>query len=109
MPARMSRGAGKLHTGSKAWRAVRQRVLERDEFRCQLRLPGFTGTATEADHIVPREVGGALYDEGNLRASCGSCNRSRGNRLRRKRTPPSQEWPKSKSEGGDSNAGPVIV
>jgi 5-methylcytosine-specific restriction endonuclease McrA len=75
-----SRGAGKLHTGSKAWRAVRQRVLERDDFKCQLRLPGCKAVADEVDHSVPREVGGVLYDEANLRASCGSCNRSQGNR-----------------------------
>ena len=50
------------------------------DFKCQLRLPGCKAVADEVDHSVPREVGGVLYDEANLRASCGSCNRSRGNR-----------------------------
>jgi 5-methylcytosine-specific restriction endonuclease McrA len=61
MSPRVSRGAGKLHTGSKAWRRVRARVLERDAGVCQLRLPGRKVVADEVDHVVPRELGGALY------------------------------------------------
>jgi 5-methylcytosine-specific restriction endonuclease McrA len=62
-----------------AWRRVRPKVLERDGGRCQLRLKGCRVVATEVDHIVPVDVGGALYDEANLRASCRHCNRSREN------------------------------
>jgi 5-methylcytosine-specific restriction endonuclease McrA len=61
----VSRGVGKLHTGSKAWRRVRARVLERDAGVCQLRLPGCKLVADEVDHVVPSELGGALYDEDN--------------------------------------------
>jgi 5-methylcytosine-specific restriction endonuclease McrA len=59
--------------------AVRGKPVPPD-FKCQLRLPGCKAVADEVDHSVPREVGGVLYDEANLRASCGSCNRSQGNR-----------------------------
>ncbi|HXF37214.1 MAG TPA: HNH endonuclease signature motif containing protein [Actinomycetota bacterium] len=29
------------------------------------------------DHIVPRALGGAVFDPGNLRAVCASCHRKR--------------------------------
>lgn len=37
-------------------------------------LPG----STSADHIIPRSVGGAVYDIDNLGPSHGRCNYSRG-------------------------------
>ena len=76
------------------WRKVRQHVLERDERKCQLRLPGCRGQATEVDHIVDVAVGGALYDPDNCRAVCGACHRRRSNtkRQRSRQSPPSQEW-----------------
>jgi len=48
------------------WERVRRLVTERDEFRCQLRLPGCTTVATERDHIVAIADGGAWLDEANL-------------------------------------------
>jgi 5-methylcytosine-specific restriction enzyme A len=73
------------------WRKVRQHVLERDERKCQLRLPGCRGRATEVDHIVDVAVGGALYDPDNCRAVC-ACHRRRSNtkRQRSRQSPPSQ-------------------
>jgi 5-methylcytosine-specific restriction endonuclease McrA len=55
----------------------RQRILARDGYRCQLRLPGCTGRATHVDHIVPRGVGGT-DDDSNRRAACAACNLRRG-------------------------------
>lgn len=55
---------------------LRQIVLERDQYRCQLRLPGCTLTATQADHVHPRETHGDGPE--NLRAACRHCNISRG-------------------------------
>jgi 5-methylcytosine-specific restriction endonuclease McrA len=86
----------RFRTSDAAWRAVRLRVLERDGYRCQIRLPGCLGVATDGDHIVPRHLGGAWYDEGNVRAACGPCNRARGNRLRQRygsaNRRPSRNW-----------------
>jgi 5-methylcytosine-specific restriction protein A len=78
-----------------AWRRVRPMVLARDGGLCQLRLEGCTAIATEVDHIVPVDAGGALYDMDNLRSSCTHCNRRREN-LRRQRIKPraSQDWPR---------------
>lgn len=55
------------------WRKRRQIILQRDGFRCQLRLPGCTGKATTVDHIKPKADGGG--DEAtNLVAACARCN-----------------------------------
>jgi 5-methylcytosine-specific restriction protein A len=59
------------------WKKVRLQVLERDGNRCQIRGQGCTDTATEVDHILPVSMGGAWYDEDNLRASCSRCNNAR--------------------------------
>jgi hypothetical protein len=61
----------------KAWRQVRPVILERDGYRCRIRGPRCNGTATEVDHIVPFEAGGAPYDPDNLRAACKTCNSGR--------------------------------
>jgi 5-methylcytosine-specific restriction endonuclease McrA len=61
----------------KGWRVLRQRVLERDNYECQIRGPGCTTVATQADHFVPINFGGARYDETNVRASCEHCNKAR--------------------------------
>jgi len=58
----------------RAWPNVRKRVLERDQYRCQVRGPRCTERATEVDHIVPFSQGGAKYDPANLQAACKPCN-----------------------------------
>lgn len=71
------------------WRRTVRYVLSRDRYRCQLHYPGTwlgvdgterkcLGTATTADHIVPRSKGGSDRPA-NLRASCVPCNMHRGN------------------------------
>ena len=71
------------------WRKVRAEILERDNYRCQIKGPGCTGEAGEVDHIPPVSLGGAWYDHENLRASCSRCNQMRNT----KRTVvPSRVW-----------------
>ena len=67
---------------SAGWRAVRLFVLDRDGYRCRIRLGGCTDTATTVDHIVTVEHGGAWLDPLNLRAACQHCNSVRGNKTR---------------------------
>lgn len=57
-----------------AWRSARRRVLERDGWRCQVKLPGCLGRANAADHIIERFEGGADFDLENLQATCKPCN-----------------------------------
>lgn len=77
-----------------AWRAVRLVVLARDGHLCQIRGPNCTLDATEVDHIIPWRVGGAVFDEDNLRASCLTDNRSRVHRdgVGAVVSRPSREW-----------------
>lgn len=42
-------------------------------------LCGFPGANT-ADHVIPRSLGGAVYDLANLAPAHKRCNESRGNR-----------------------------
>lgn len=70
--------------------ALTRAVLERDGRRCAW----CGGTATTADHIVPRSAGGP-DTLANLQAACAACNYSRGNRARPTRpvvAPPSRTW-----------------
>jgi 5-methylcytosine-specific restriction endonuclease McrA len=56
------------------WRRKRRAQLERDRWRCQLRLEGCQGAASEVDHIL-----GAQADPQHtaLRSVCKSCHRKR--------------------------------
>jgi 5-methylcytosine-specific restriction endonuclease McrA len=61
-------------------RITRKAVLARDSWTCQYcgsARPGLT-----VDHVIPRSRGGASVWE-NIVASCGPCNRRKGNRLPR--------------------------
>ena len=65
---------------TRAWRAVRQQVLERDAYVCMIRGAKCTGVATQVDHITPLSEGGAPYDMANLRGACRACNAAAGGR-----------------------------
>lgn len=65
-----------------AWKKARRLILERDGHACQVKGVNCTGLATQVDHIVPLQQGGAYLDPANLRASCRRCNVARGNRSR---------------------------
>lgn len=58
-----------------AWDTLRRSVLERDGHICQ----HCGADATEADHIIPRSMGGLDVAE-NIVASCKRCNATRGAR-----------------------------
>ena len=48
------------------WRSIRLQVLERDEWRCQVRIsPKCAGHANQCDHIIEPIVGGAFFDMSN--------------------------------------------
>jgi hypothetical protein len=59
----------------RAERVIRERVMIRDNYRCQ--RPGCGKPATDAGHIIARSQGGA-YTEDNLQAECTTHNRSEG-------------------------------
>lgn len=78
---------------TRAWRAARLAVLERDSYRCMIALPGCRGVATQVDHITPLAAGGAPFDPQNMRAACIKCNASLGASFgNAKREPRSEDW-----------------
>ncbi len=63
------------------WRRMVAYILRRDGYVCQLRLPGCTGVAETADHIIPFAVRPDLeLEPSNLQAACTWCNQHRGSR-----------------------------
>lgn len=63
------------HPVDAAWRRTRLLVLQRDNYRCQIRGPRCTGHATHVDHVLGRGLSESLAD---LRAACEPCNLERG-------------------------------
>jgi 5-methylcytosine-specific restriction protein A len=59
-----------------AYQRSREQAMSRDRWRCQLRLPGCQGAASECDHVVSVADGGG-DDLANLRAVCVPCHRRR--------------------------------
>lgn len=69
-------------SNDKAWRAIKLRVLERDNFTC-----AYCGTEVidsqtskqgwSVDHIIPLALGGS-NDESNLVVACRLCNSKKG-------------------------------
>lgn len=80
-----SRGAGKVadpNAPVEAWagrRAQEYVVLTLNTYGRICWLCGLPG-ATTADHIIPIDKGGAVYDYDNLGPAHGKCNYARGNR-----------------------------
>jgi 5-methylcytosine-specific restriction protein A len=54
------------------WRRARKAQLERDGWRCQIRLPGCLGTAGEVDHVLGIE---ADPHHRVLRSACAPCHK----------------------------------
>lgn len=77
----MSRAWGKGTKSDTRWQRFRLGILERDQWKCQIRDKGCTIEAPiqggHVDHITPLEMGGDKYDPLNCRASCQSCNLGR--------------------------------
>jgi hypothetical protein len=59
---------------------LRNKILNRDNYTCQLKLEGCSNKAEEIDHLIPVSKGG-LTIEDNLQASCSNCNRKKNNNL----------------------------
>jgi 5-methylcytosine-specific restriction endonuclease McrA len=75
-----NRTASSRLTSTRAWRAVRLKVLNRDHYRCQIQHPSVClGHADTVDHIVPVSQAPQLaLDPNNLRAACRPCNEHSG-------------------------------
>lgn len=81
------------------WLILRRAVLARDNYQCQLHLPGCKTVATQVDHIVGIRQGGEWWNPDNCRAACKSCNVAKGNQdnprgqpWKRRLPNPSRQW-----------------
>ena len=71
--------------GTKKWKNKRLSILQRDGYECYL----CGGQADQVDHVIARVNGGDVFDDDNLMAICGRCNRAKGGRFfNRMATPP---------------------
>lgn len=61
---------------SSTWRSVRQAALRRDNYRCRK----CRAAAEEVDHVLPRAMGGAVYDLQNLQSLCKPCHKAKTSR-----------------------------
>ena len=64
-------------TGRHAWRVLRLKILNRDDFTC--RYCGSKNPFMTVDHVLPVTRGGT-DDESNLVAACQSCNSKKNNK-----------------------------
>ena len=55
------------------WKRARLACLKRCKWRCEIRLDGCQGAASQVDHIVPVSQGGH-HDQANLRGACSACH-----------------------------------
>ena len=55
------------------WRKLRDKVLFDADYRCYL----CGDLCDQVDHVVAVDHGGALFDENNLAAVCGLCNKNK--------------------------------
>lgn len=74
----------RAHYVSAEWRALRERILVRDGFRCADCRRVVAGKDAHVDHIRPLELGGTDA-ESNLTCRCASCHgrKTRGEQGRR--------------------------
>jgi 5-methylcytosine-specific restriction endonuclease McrA len=56
---------------TRQWRRIRRAILERDHYRCQLRLDGCTVVARHVHHLKGKAMGD---DPAHLVAACAHCN-----------------------------------
>ena len=71
--------------GTKKWKNKRLSILQRDGYECYV----CGGEADQVDHLIARVHGGDIFDNSNLSAICGKCNRAKGSRFfNRTATPP---------------------
>lgn len=60
-----------------AWRKLRKRILERDNWLCQVCMStGQVSQASAVDHIKPKSKGGT-DDERNLQSICETCHKAK--------------------------------
>ena len=76
-------------TNPRRWRALRQFVIRRDNYRCRA---CHRAGRLEVDHKVPVSQGGAWWDATGLQAICRNCHFDKSRREREKPDPERDAW-----------------
>lgn len=63
--------------GGRPWRRLRDRILLRDRYTCQLCQRVCLPNDLDCDHVIAKAKGGT-DDPSNLRALCRPCHKGRG-------------------------------
>ena len=63
--------------GTQKWKNKRLEVLQASGYECYI----CGGQADQVDHLIARSKGGDVFDNDNLAAICGKCNRRKGSRF----------------------------
>jgi 5-methylcytosine-specific restriction protein A len=69
-----SRQADQRFYKGRQWLAVRAAHLEKEPLCRMCQESDRLTAATHVDHVIPRSVGGADYDDSNLQSLCMSCH-----------------------------------
>ena len=73
LPERRSDPMSRRHYGTRHWRRLRRLILSGEPLCRECEREGRLTLATQVDHIVPRDRGGA-DDDANLQPLCQSCH-----------------------------------
>jgi 5-methylcytosine-specific restriction protein A len=79
----LDRQADQRFYKGRQWMAVRRAHLESEPLCRMCRQSGRLTTATHVDHIIPRDRGGADYDDANLQSLCMPCHSAKTRREER--------------------------
>jgi len=60
-----------------SWFWVRKDVLRRDRYTCRICKTRMRKKFLDVDHIIPVQMGGQLFDKGNLRTLCKDCHKAK--------------------------------
>jgi 5-methylcytosine-specific restriction endonuclease McrA len=60
-----------------SWYWVRKDVLRRDKYTCSICRKRLRKAQLDVDHIIPVQMGGALFDKANLRTLCKECHNAK--------------------------------
>jgi len=60
-----------------SWFWIRKDVLRRDRYTCSICKTRMRKKFLDVDHIIPVQMGGKLFDKGNLRTLCKDCHKAK--------------------------------
>ena len=60
-----------------SWFFIRKDLLRRERYTCRICKTRRRKRYLDVDHIIPVQMGGALFDKDNLRTLCKECHKAK--------------------------------